>query len=223
VQVADLGGGMLAALGILAGVLAARASGVGRYVDASMFDLVASLLGAHAVPCYWASGQVPGREGLPLTGLVPCYRVYQTKDGKHMALGAIEPKFWLAFCRAAGREDLQAAQYDPEAVPVVRQLFLTRTRLEWQALLAGVETCCEPVLDLDEALDGEQMVSRGLVQPLSDAPGLRVVGSPLVMGGTGAAPSPPPRLGEHTTELLRDVGYSDAAIEDMAAQGAVAV
>lgn len=211
VQVADLGGGMMAALSILAGVLAARGTGQGRYIDVSMFDLVTSWVGAHAVPCYLAMGQVPGRNDLPLTGLVPCYQVYATRDGGYMSLGAIEIKFWEAFCRAAGRDDLIPHQYDPEATSWVRQLFLTRTRAEWEATLAGVDACCEPVLGLDEALAFAGARRAGL----ADGPMVM----PLALGGD----LPPPRLGQHTAELLREAGYSEAEIRDLVAMGAAGI
>ena len=155
-QIADLSGGMMAALAILAGVVSARATGQGLYMDVSMLDMAVSWAGAHALPCQQATGKAPGRKGLLLTGQTPCYNVYQTGDGGYMSLGAIEPQFWQAFCAAVGRPDLLTRQIDPEAIPEVRALFLTRTRQAWQSLLAGVDCCCEPVLPLHEPLAGEQ-------------------------------------------------------------------
>ncbi len=223
-QIADLSGGMMAALAILAGVLAARTTGEGRYLDVGMLDVAASWTGAHALPCQQASGVTPGREGLLLTGQMPCYHVYQTLDGGYVSLGAIEPQFWQAFCQAAGRPDLVARQFAPEAIAQVSELFRTRTRQDWQALLAGVDCCCEPVLSLDEALAGEQARARGLFQPMPGAEDYLTVRSPVVMEAMQTGPeSPAPRLGRDTEELLRQVGYQDAEIRALAQAGAVAV
>ncbi|MDP3046667.1 MAG: CaiB/BaiF CoA-transferase family protein [Chloroflexota bacterium] len=223
-QIADLSGGMMAALAILAGVMSARATGQGRYVDVSMLDMAVSWAGAHALPCQQASGKAPGRQGLLLTGQTPCYNVYQTGDGGYMSLGAIEPQFWRAFCAAVGRPDLLTRQFDPRAIQEVRALFLTRTRQAWQSLLAGVDCCCEPVLTLDEALAGAQVQARGLLQPMPGAEGYLAVRSPVVMEGMDSGSArPAPRLGQDTRDLLRQVGYGSDEIQTLADAGVVAV
>lgn len=222
-QIADLSGGMMAALAILAGVIGARATGQGRYIDVGMLDVAVSWAGAHALPCRQATGQTPGRQGLLLTGQMPCYHVYETLDGGYMSLGAIEPQFWQAFCQAAGRPGLLTRQLDPAAIPEVRTLFLTRTRTGWQSLMSGVDCCCEPVLDLDEALDGEQVKARGLLQPTPGAEGYLTVRSPVVMDGMAGGPAgPAPRLGQDTRALLQQVGYGRDEIAALLDIGAVA-
>jgi alpha-methylacyl-CoA racemase len=226
-QIADLSSGMMAALVILAGVISARATGQGRYLDVSMLDMAVSWAGAHAVPCQQANGKAPGREGLMLTGQAPCYHVYQTLDGGYMSLGAIEPQFWQAFCAAVHRPDLLPRQFDPGAIPLVGALFRTRTRDGWQAQLAAVDCCCEPVLALDEALAGEQVRARGLLQPMPGAEGYLTVRSPVVMAGMeGMAESagcPAPRLGQDTRDLLEQVGYGRDEVQALADAGVVAV
>jgi alpha-methylacyl-CoA racemase len=223
-QIADLSSGMMAALAILAGILSARATGQGRYLDVSMLDMAVSWAGAHAVPCQQASGESPGREGLMLTGQTPCYHVYEALDGGYMSLGAIEPQFWQAFCRAAGQPGLLTRQFDPEAIPVMGALFRTRTRDGWQALLAGVDCCCEPVLALDEALAGEQVRARGLLQPMPGAEDYLTVRSPVVADGMDGGPaSPAPRLGQDTHDLLAQVGYGQDEIRALVEAGTIIV
>jgi crotonobetainyl-CoA:carnitine CoA-transferase CaiB-like acyl-CoA transferase len=201
-QAADLGGGLLTALAMVAGILSARQGGAGCYLDASMFHLMASWVGVHAGSCLVGWGEAT-RGGLPLTGASPCYRVYRTRDGGYMSLGALETRFWLAFCRAAGRPDLEDRQHDPEALGDMETLFASRTRAEWQTLLAGADACCEPVLDLEEALAGA--AGRG----------------PLVVDGQRPEMGAAPRVGQHTAELLRQAGLSDVEIAAMVETGAV--
>lgn len=203
-QAADLGGGLLAALAMVTGILSARQSGAGCYLDASMFHLMSSWIGIHAGSCLEGWGEAR-RGGLPLTGATPCYRVYRTRDGGYMSLGALELRFWLAFCRAAGRPDLEDRQLDPEAITEVAALFANRTRDEWQALLVGTDACCEPVLDLEEAL--QVSAWRG----------------PLVVGGRPPAEGAAPRVGQHTTELLLQSGLNAADIAAMVASDAISV
>ena len=159
-----------------------------------------------------------------LAGALPCYHVYQAQDGQYLALGALEPKFWANFCRAIGRDDLLARQFDPQAIAEVQAVFHQRTRRAWMALLASAEACCEPVYTLAEALADPQVAARGLLLEVAQpaAGPLRLIGPPFHLAGTpAAATSPAPRLGEHTAAVLRSLGYDEVEIAAMAQAGAI--
>ena len=110
--------------------------------------------------------RVPQRGGLPLAGGLICYRPYACKDG-WVTLGALEPKFWQAWCRGVGREELVEKQFEApgsDAHGEVERVFLERTRDEWRAFASEHDCCLEPVLDLDEALDSELVRAREMVR-----------------------------------------------------------
>ena len=224
VQVADLGGGALLALvGLLAALVRAGRTGEGEYVDVSMTDGAFALLSVH-LGDYFASGLVPERERMLLNGRYPSYNVYACADGKHLTVGALEPQFFEALCEAVGRHDLASTHLDPEAVPVWRDLFLTRSRDEWLESCEGTEACVGPVNDFAEANDDPQLRHRRMVVELEHptAGAFRQVGPPLKLREHPAEiGGPPPRLGEGTREFLREVGYTDAEIEDLLTHGVV--
>src|SRR5439155_25962249 len=112
-----------------------------------------------------AEGAAPERGDLQLAGSLICYRPYACKDG-WVTLGALEPKFWQAWCRGVGREDLIEKQFEApgsDAHGEVERIFLDRTRDEWSAFASQHDCCLEPVLDLDEALDSELVRAREMV------------------------------------------------------------
>lgn len=189
VQVADIGGGgMQAAVAILGALVSVQRDGEGRWLDVSMTDgamgWLALVFAAHA------AGETVRRGDQRLGGRYACYRVYECKDGRYYSVGALEPKFWTALCEALERPDLVELQYSEqlETQAEMQRIFASRTRDEWERVLSIVEACCEPVLELDEVASHAQIAAR---QPLD--PGEH---------------RPAPRLGEHTEELLREVGIS---------------
>ena len=179
VQVADIGGGGLKpAVAILGALLEIERGGDGTWIDSSMTEGAAGFMTiAYAT---LAAGERVARGDQRLTGRYPCYRVYECKDGRHYSVAALEPKFWRTLCEALDRPDLLEQQYseDLDSHRTVEEIFMTRTRDEWQQKLAGLDVCCEPVLDVDEV-----------------DPRLRQ-----------ARPGRAPQLGEHTEELLRELG-----------------
>ena len=227
-QIADIGGGaLMAAFGILAALRERDRSGEGQFVDASMADGSLSWLAMVAAQ-YFADGVVPKRGGLPLAGALVCYRPYACSDG-YVTLGALEPKFWQAWCRGVGREDLIERQFDPpgsDAHAEVERVFLERTRDEWAAFASQHDCCLEPVLDLDEALDSELVKAREMVVEL-DQPGaaepIRQLGVPVKLSRTpGGVHAPGPALGEHTREVLEALGYPADDVAALEEGGAVA-
>jgi alpha-methylacyl-CoA racemase len=227
-QIADLGGGgLMAAFGILAALRERDRSGQGQFVDVSMADGALSWL-AMVAGRYFAEGVAPQRGDLELAGRLICYRPYACKDG-WVSLGALEPKFWQAWCQGVGREDLVEKQFEAPGSAAhveVERIFLERTRDEWEAFASRNDCCLEPVLGLDEALDSELVRAREMVVSI-DQPGVaepvRQLGVPVKLSRTPGAPQGPgPVLGEHTREVLREVGYSDDEIGELEEHGAAA-
>ena len=166
---------------------------------------------------YFADGTVPHRGELPLAGSLICYRPYECADG-WVTLGALEPKFWQAWCRGVGREDLIEKQFERPgsgAHGQVKEIFKTRAREEWEAFAREHDCCLEPVLDLDEALHSELVRAREMVveidQPGAERP-VRQLGIPVKLTRTPGAHArlPGPALGEHTEQALREAGYSES-------------
>jgi alpha-methylacyl-CoA racemase len=220
-QIADLGGGaLMAAFGILAALRERDASGEGQLVDVSMTRGAQSWL-AMVAARHLADGEVPRRGALELAGGLPCYRTYACADG-WVALGALEPKFWAAFCAGAGRPDLVGRQSDPGVVAELETIFAARTRAEWAAFDDEHGCCLEPVRDLDEALAGAPEAIVEIDQPGATAP-VRLLGPPVAMSRTPPdGTRPAPSLGADTDAVLRRLGYDAAEIAALKAAGAVA-
>src|SRR5687768_9415855 len=226
-QIADIGGGaLMAAFGILAALRERDRSGEGQLVDSSMADGALSWLAMTAAQ-HLADGVVPKRGEGALNGGLICYRPYACADG-WVTLGALEPKFWQAWCRGVGREDLIEVQFEApgsETHGEVERVFMARTRDDWQRFASQHDCCLEPVLELEEALDSELVRAREMVVEL-DQPGagrVRQLGVPVKLSRTPGAPrAPGPVLGEHTDEVLIAAGYSAQEIEALKQAGAVA-
>ncbi len=183
-QIADLLGGTLTPLvGVLAAVIDARARGRGRYVDVAMTDAVL----AHAIfPMVQvlAEGEPQPRGEDMLTGGVPCYAVYETRDGRHMAVGALEEKFWRLTCDTLERADLKRFHLSTSADGAwareqLQAIFRRRSMAEWTALFDGVDCCVTPVLRLHESLADPQLQARGMVIEVG---GQRQFGAPFGLG-----------------------------------------
>lgn len=198
VQIADLVGGMNAAIKITAALLDRDRIGREKRIDVPLFDGAVEWMEIVLGSTYRAEGENPRRGGSILTGRYPCYHVYETSDGTFMSLGALEPRFWQGFCRAIGREDLLESQFAETAIEAVAAIFRSKTRLEWTTFAQSVDVCLEPVLAIDEIAMHPQVQARRLLQDDT-----RHV----------------PALGEHTTAILSEVGYGEAEIMEMQEDG----
>jgi crotonobetainyl-CoA:carnitine CoA-transferase CaiB-like acyl-CoA transferase len=219
-QIADLGGGgLMAAVGILAALHERERSGEGQVVDISMTDGALSWL-AMVAARYFAEQRVPRRGEPELAGGIACYFPYETRDGKWVSLGALEPKFWQNWCNGAGRPDMIEKQFEhpgSEAGAEIASVFRERTRDEWTAFAGEHDCCLEPILDLDEVLDSELVQARGMVVEL-DQPGIgpvKQVGAPIKLSRTppdttGAAPA----LGADTDDVLREIGVDPQPLRE---------
>ncbi|UCV03981.1 CaiB/BaiF CoA transferase family protein [Dechloromonas denitrificans] len=218
-QIADLlGGALTAAMGILAAVLEAQRTGQGRYIDVSMTDSVL----AHT---YFTmlrlndAGQSAPRGTDMLTGGLPCYATYRCADGKYMAVGALEGKFWAICCKVLARPDWVARQWDASLRSEMASVFAGQPRDAWAARFATADCCVTPVLTPEEALDNEQIAARGMVVK-SD--GLTQFAPPLKMADFQfAVRQPAPKSGEHNTAILLAAGYSPEQIERLTVSGAL--
>jgi crotonobetainyl-CoA:carnitine CoA-transferase CaiB-like acyl-CoA transferase len=217
----------MAAFGILAALRERERSGEGQLVDVSMWDGSLSWLVMVAARML-CEGRPPARGELELAGGLVCYRPYRCADG-WVTLGALEPKFWAAWCRGVGREDLLEHQFDPpgsDAHAEVEAVFAARSRAEWTAFASAHDCCLEPVLALDEALDSELARAREMIaelgQPGATRP-VRLLGLPVKLTRTpgDADRRPGPGLGEHTDEVLAHLGYGENEAAHLRAEGAV--
>lgn len=207
VQVADLVGAWSAASAILAALLERQRTGQGRHIDAALLDAA-----VHANLVSWAvesGGPKKVGESLPLTGALPCYRLYRTADGRRLALGALEPHFWRRLCDAAGYPDLRRRQYSdsPRVRRKVEALVRGRTLNEWMELFVREDIPAEPVLSAAEAREHPQVRERGMLAEGGDT--LPRIGYPaLVDGVRPRAGVHFPALGEHTDAWLTELGIS---------------
>jgi len=221
VQVADIGGGGLQpAVAILGALVGVQRGDVGRWLDVSMTDGAVSWLSM--VLAQQGAGDEVVRGGNRLTGLYACYRVYECRDGGYYSVGALEPKFWTTLCNAVGKPDLIELQFatgeeGAYAHQAMETVFLSRTRSDWERKLVGLEVCCEPVLELDEVASHPQIAFRGLI---TDSPtGIEV--RPAVLLGAPWRRLDPPGLGEHTAEILAELGLDDVKVASLKKDGVV--
>jgi len=219
------GGGMLLAFGIACALLEARTSGRGQVVDAAMVEgsaLLATMFAGMRAAGDWQDGN-DGRANNYLDSGAPWYDCYATADGRYVAIGAIEPKFYARLVERMGLDAATLpAQYDRTGWPRLREVFAdtfrTKTRDEWCALLEDHDVCFAPVLDFAEAPAHPHAVARGgyvdvggIVQP---APAPRFSRTPGAVGGA------PPERGEGARAALREWGFDAAAIERLQGLGA---
>jgi crotonobetainyl-CoA:carnitine CoA-transferase CaiB-like acyl-CoA transferase len=230
VQIADLGGATLAAVGILAAIVAREHTGRGQAVDVSLYAAAVAWLPT-LFGAYQAEGRSPQPGQPPLAGGLPQYDVYPTRDGRAITIGALEPPFFEQLLRAPGveRPDLAhlatGTDADRERVRMeLRAIFASRSLAEWVELLKDVETCFAPINTLAEAVEDPQAAALGLFTSVEHPQLGRLpqIGPPFAFSDTPARiRRPPPALGEHTLEVLAELGVDEAAARRLADAGVV--
>jgi alpha-methylacyl-CoA racemase len=210
----DMVAGLWTALGVVVALLARQRGGPGQYLDISMLDSVTGLM--HVPVSEWLAAGIPPQRGKTfLSGELACYNVYQTADGRYVTLGALESQFWKDFCTAVGREDWVGRHRSQDQAGLraeVVALFRTQPQAYWVKLFAGRDCCCEPVLAVDEAFAHPQVVQRGLLRE-------GWLATPLTAAGAKSAPAP--QLGQHTAEILAELGYSAEDVERLRQNGVI--
>ncbi len=205
--VGDVGGGaMYLAVGLLAGILNARATGTGQVVDAAIVDGSAHMMSL--LLALQASGQMRAQRGQSLLDGPHWYNTYRCADGAFISVGSLEPKFYRELREKLGLEADGAfdKSYDPRAWPQLRErfatLFASRSRAEWCALLEGTDACFAPVLSPDEAADHPHLRARGVYTREGGV--LQPNPAPRFSATPAGAPGPIPRRGQHNDAVLRD-------------------
>jgi crotonobetainyl-CoA:carnitine CoA-transferase CaiB-like acyl-CoA transferase len=162
-----------------------------------------------------------------LTGGAACYGTYRTRDGRFVALGALEPKFFSAFCAAVDRPDLADRQLENDGAgprAELEAIFAARTLAEWRAFADAHDVCLAPVLEGDEPREDPQLAARGafVEVPSWEGPPLPAVATPVRLRGEQAPLRAAPRLGEHSDAVLREAGFDAAEIAALRGAGVVA-
>lgn len=220
------GGGLYAAFAICLAIIAREKTGRGQYVDIGMSDGVLSLM-TMAFTQFFASGTVVRRGEHLLNGGVPWYNAYQCKDDRWFSLGSIEPHFYEALCRVLGLEEYLTRQYDESCYPEMRAkyeaILKTKTADEWMAIMSQHDICAAPVLEMDRVVSDPHNLARQMIVEVDSPVGkVKQIGVGAKLSNTpGRVRGTSPLIGQHTDEVLRELGYDDAKIAALRERGAV--
>ncbi|MBU2550258.1 MAG: CoA transferase [Proteobacteria bacterium] len=227
IYASDAGSGLLAAIGILSGLFARQRTGRGQFLDVGMLDGVLSMLST--VTGFLHPSGRPAQADFLGGVVLPCYNVYETADGRYLALGAFRPQSWQALCAFLEREDLiehqwAAGEKHDEVLAFLQDAFKTRTRDEWVTRLAALDVEAGPVYDLPEVYADEQVRHRQMVVEVEHPKGgvMKQIGIPFKFSDTPAVlGGPAPNIGRDTEAVLGELGYSETDVANLKAAGAL--
>lgn len=223
VQVSAVGSGLNALAAISMALLARERSGEGQWLDVNLYATALSMQ-VTGIASLWGCKET-GDE--PFGRTAHYYNIYRTKDGRYLTVGTIEPKFWQRFCDLIACPELEKRQYDfaheEELKTLVAEKIAAKTQAEWLELIGGAEFCVTPVCSLDEALASDLTAQEEmLAEQDSDLGRLRYIGGPVKFSGAQAqVRCRAPKLGEHTLEVLEELGYSAEQIAQLHRDGAI--
>lgn len=191
VQIADVSGGILAALGVVTGIHSARTHGAGVHIDLALADSALLVAGLQTVAALATGGD--GSTGAPLDGSLPCYHIYRAQDGRNVSVGALEPKFWRRVAELLDEPDWVARQFDPELTAIVGSRIATQPGAHWKDLLERDDTCVTVEQTAIELVEDAHFVGRGALHSDDSPEGSPrwTLGSPFhVVPTTNARTSP---------------------------------
>ena len=224
-QIADVAAGSLpTVIGILLALQARNASGKGQMVDVAMLDGVLGLLPVQ-IADYTATKRKPKRGNERLFGRYACYNVYPVRNGRYLALGALEPRFWENLCKVLEREDMIEDQYaegDRQQVLMAEltRIFQKKEVSDWMEIFENKDVCISEVRDIANAVQDEHLRQREIIVPTRTKGGgayeqLGVF--PKLSDTPGTIRGDSPERGEHTREILLSLGYSEERIAELLA------
>ncbi|MFH1117119.1 MAG: CaiB/BaiF CoA-transferase family protein [Pseudomonadota bacterium] len=222
-QMSHLSGSLYAALGIMLALSARDKTGRGQHIDVSMTDALVSLL---AMPLSFIFTETPfaGRVDNDSPECFPCYRVYETKDGRHLSVGPLEAHLWNNLCLKLGCPQYSSIQYDQAARGEMEQylesLFLTKSLNEWTEILNESDDCTAPVVRVRDLPHDAHFNARHMIHTNPEGipePGI----TPVLSETPGSFRRPAYRFGEHTAEVLGELGYSSEEIDALQVEGVI--
>ncbi len=221
-QVADLaGGGMNGVIGILLALYAREKTGMGQYIDISMTDGCAALL-TLALDFRQMTGQPLVRSQSVLSHRYAFYNTYETSDQRYIALGCLEPRFWIRLCECLDRRDYIHHQFDEDKrcgmIDDLRLLFRQKTLEQWTQFFENKDVCWGAVNSIDDVLESRLFREREMVVDYTTEQGVKdkTLGIPVKLNETpGTLRTPPASFGKDTENILREFGYSDSDISDL--------
>jgi crotonobetainyl-CoA:carnitine CoA-transferase CaiB-like acyl-CoA transferase len=225
IPIGDLGGGLFSTIAILAALNERNVSGLGQYLDVSMFDTQISML-TYQATSFFLSGNVPGPQGREHIN-IPTYRTFETKDRRNIVVTANTEQMWRSLCSVLGLGHLgedpsflqnkDRMENKSRLIPILEEKFRQDTAEHWLAKLGAAGVPTAPINTIDKALSDPQTLSRNMVVTVPHALGgeIKLLGNPIKMRRTPCEEfASPPTLGQHTIEVLRDVlKYPPAKIE----------
>ena len=227
----DVTAGMLAYSGVMTALVARQRTGEGQRVEASLLEGQIMGMGYHAVS-YFANGVIPQPLGRGHPAIAP-YQIFEASDG-FFILGVANDGLWRRFCAGLGLDDLvddprfarnsDRVEHREELIGHLQKLFLTQPRHYWVSKIEAAGVPVGPINNIAEALNDPQTQAREMVMsiPHPEIPDFRTIGLPIKLEGTpGAIRRPPPLLGEHTEEVLSELGYSAEKVAELRAQGVI--
>lgn len=223
VQVSAIGSGLNALSGIAMALFARERTGEGQHLDVNLYATALSMQ-VTGISSLWGCAETGDA---PFGRTAHYYNIYRTKDGRFLTVGTIEPKFWQRFCDLIGCAELEKRQFDfahgEEIKKLVADKIAAKTQAEWLELIGGAEFCVTPVCSLEEALQSQFTQQEQILQEAEcDLGKLRYIGGPVKFSAAQSVISRrAPYLGEHTQEILQQLGYDEAAIAALCSEGAI--
>ena len=231
VAVVDLSTGMYAALAILGALVGKTKTGKGQNIEVTLFDAAAAWM-SYAAHYYFITGKQPPKMGSGHFAVVP-YQCFETKDGKYVTVCCGNETTWKRLCSALDRKELadhpnfssnvKRVENRNKLVPMLEQIFLSKTRDEWLQILLKADVPCGPVYDMKELFSDPQIIHRNMLVEISHPTLGRVkqIMSPMKFSNVEFSVIHPPTLGEHTVEILREIGYSDNTVKELRNKGVI--